>query len=262
MVRVASGAIMRSFVLAARLGLVLLLAVPSVSASPGATLTIRGPDAAKDTAPTTLNVTLTLSDFACTRETPFQVKLSAQTSGSLQATLSTNQLVYVVPAESYAFTPYQGDATVDITMSGAGAVTVTATFESDGGDCIVVGGFPSATATFTLRSAASGPTTSPSPPGTNTTATPSTPPPTNETSPSPAPSADNSTATNATRSSNTTSAPAGNNTNTSGGVDQLPPGKGYVGDYKPPEESSKVPGPGMILMGAALAIAAFALRKR
>lgn len=241
---------MRSFVL---LTVALaLLASPLAAASPGATLSATASpdtvDVSQGPASVSVLVTLQLHDFSCADDQAFRVTLDANATGDASVTLDAAALTFVVPAGSYAFDDYEAQQSVNATISGAGSVDVIARFSSDGGEnCIVPGGFPDANATATIR-ATDGNAPAPATP---------TPTPT-PASPSPAPPTPSSPTT-PTSATPTPSAPANNST---GAIDQLPPGGGYVGDYKPTESKSAVPAPGVIAGIAVLAVAAMVLRRR
>lgn len=243
--------------LAPLLALLVLASLPSASAASPASLTFAGPvePIALDGGPVTvpLNLTLTLEQFSCMEDAQFPVLIRIAGSGAY-VTLDTQRPVFLVPADSYLVDPYNATVVVNATLgpdpaAHEGTINLIASFTSEGGGCIAPGGFSPATANLTLRT-----TTSTNSSGNSTGNFTGEPTPGNGTA----------------AEGNET---LGNETNQTAPPEDVTPatpkrqtGSGsedYIGDYRPPDESSdkSVPAPGFLFALGAVAAALLLRRK-
>lgn len=234
-----------------------LLLVPVADAA-SADLELRGPSGAVESGSVApLQVTLRMSDFMCQEPRQMVVLLTVAGDGAASGSLVNSALLFEVPAGSYFLQGYEATQTANVSVSGAGALEVVATFQADEGACIAPGGFPAARANATLAVVSPGASAPPAPAPDDAA--------TNETNATLAPGLDNATAEE-TASENETAADEDTTTPTTVAPTCAPQTScGYIGEYDParPEEStSDVPSPGLLAAGAAVGLAALLLRRK
>lgn len=253
--------------LPAALLLALVAATPPASAG-RATLVVDGPLEPMDILPgngTTvpLSVLLRLEEFACFEEAEFRVQLEAAASGPATARLSTENVSFRIPEDSYLLSDYRNESEVRLRIDGTGngeaTVTVAALLFPDNDRCISPDDFPTTRASFTVHlrvgsgdegapangTAAGGNGTSEGAPGNATSAGGN--------------ATGNATAPTPAMPTTTTGPPAEANASPTCPT----PDCGYIGDYDPSEsqEPRGVSAPALAWMLAVCVVAALAWRR-
>lgn len=220
--------------------LALALAVPGARAA-SSSLTLAGPtDAVASGSVVPLAVRVELRDFWCSQPREVSVEATVRGSGA-EATLANGTLRFTTDDAAHFADAWVAEGNLSLAVRALGAeegvVEVVASL-SPPADCVATDGFTPASANATLR-------VRPAP------APEASPPPANDAAP---PEANETAASNESMDANATQESVGGR--------PAPPGSGFIGDYRPPGEVERTPGPAVAVVALALVVAAVGLRRK